>query len=59
MATKSFLKSIVISDKKSAKSFLLALEHAEGKRKKEVNYDKAVTTIKDVETIRKMFKKSN
>lgn len=59
MATKSFLKNIVINDKNSARSFLSALEHAEGKRRKKIDYDKPVSTIKDKETIRKMFSKSN
>lgn len=59
MATKSFLKNIVINDKSSARNFLLALEHAEGKKKKKVDYDKPVSTIKDKEIIRKMFSQSN
>ena len=56
MATKSFLKNIVIKDKKSASSFLNALEHAEGKSKKEVKFKSPVRTIKDEETIKKLFK---
>lgn len=58
MATKSFLKNIVIKDKKSAKSFLCALENAEGKHKKKVNFDVAVETVKDGETIKKIFKRN-
>lgn len=55
MATKSFLKNIVIKDKKSAGAFLSALEHAEGKSKKEVKIKVPVNTIKDEDKIRKMF----
>lgn len=55
MATKSFLKSIYIKDKKSAKSFVAALENAGKKRKKEVNFSKNVKEIEDEDTIRKMF----
>lgn len=57
MATKSFLKNIVIKDKKSALSFLCALENAEGKRKQNVTFDTAVETVKDDETIKKIFKR--
>lgn len=56
MATKSFLKNIVIKNKKSAMSFLCALENAEGKSKKKVAFDTAVETVKDDETIKKIFK---
>lgn len=55
MATKSFLKNIVIKDKKNAVSFLNALENAEGKQKKVVTYDAKVLTVKDKETIKKIF----
>lgn len=58
MATKSFLKNIVIADKATARNFLSALEHAEGKKAQKVEYDKPVKTIKDKETIRKMFSKN-
>ena len=57
MATKSFLKNIVIKDKKSALAFLSALENSEGKKKKDVGLDKSVETIKDAETIKKIFKR--
>ena len=40
MATKSFLKNIVIKDKKSASSFLNALEHAEVNQKKKLNLNR-------------------
>lgn len=56
MATKSFLKNIVIKNKKSAMSFLCALENAEGKSKKKVAFDTAVETVKDDETIKKYLK---
>ena len=55
MATKSFLKEIVIKDKKAAEAFVSALEHAEKKGRKKVNINTAVRTIKDKDTIRKMF----
>ena len=56
MATKSFLKNIVIKNKKSAMSFLCAPENAEGKSKKKVAFDTAVETVKDDETIKKYLK---
>lgn len=59
MATKSFLKDIVIKDKKSAKAFLSALENAEGKRRKQVDYNTKVINIKDQEAIKNMFKRKN
>ncbi len=55
MATKSFLKNIVIKDKKSAEAFVSALENAERKGRKKVHYNTAVKTIEDKETIKKMF----
>lgn len=55
MATKTFLKSIVIKDKKSAEKFINALENAENKKAKEVKIDKMVKEISDSETIRKIF----
>ena len=57
MATKTFLKSIVIKDKKSAEKFINALENAENKKAKEVKIDKMVKEISDSETIRKIFAK--
>lgn len=59
MATKSFLKNIVIRDKSLATAFISALENAENKGRKKVNYNTSVKTIKDEETIKKMFKKDN
>ena len=55
MATKSFLKNIVIKDKKAGEAFLLALENAEKKGRKKVRFNTAVKTIDDKDTIRKMF----
>ena len=43
MATKSFLKDIVIKDKKTAKNFVLALENAEKKGRKKINFKSART----------------
>lgn len=57
MATKSFLKNIIIKKKTSANAFIDALEHAEGKSRKKVNFDKAVEDVKDPDKIRKLFKK--
>lgn len=56
MATKSFLKNIVIKEPKSAIAFLSALENAEGKKRKKINYNVSVKNIKDEETIKKIFK---
>ena len=56
MATKSFLKNIAIKDKASAKSFISALENAEGKSRKKVVISKKVETIKDSEIIKEIFK---
>lgn len=55
MATKSFLKNININNRKSANSFISALENAEQKGKKKVTINKKVETITDADTIRKMF----
>ncbi len=57
MATKSFLKNISIKSKTSATAFIDALENAEGKKKKSVKVDKAIETVKDENTIRKIFKR--
>ena len=57
MATKSFLKNIVIKDKKSADKFINALERAENKKAKQVKIDKMVENITDSEQIRKIFNK--
>lgn len=55
MATRSFLKNIVIKDRKSANSLVSALENAENKSKKEVTIRSKVKTIDDKDTIKKMF----
>lgn len=55
MATKSFLKNIVIKDRKSASTFIDALENAEGKKKKDVKLDKRVEYVDDSKKIKEMF----
>ena len=55
MATKSFLKNIVINNGKSAEKFINALEKAENKKAKEVRIDKRFEDVTDSEQIRKIF----
>ena len=55
MATKSFLKNIVIKDKKSAEKFISALENAANKKAKKVSVDKRTEDVTDKEQIRKLF----
>ena len=55
MATKSFLKDIVIKDKNAAKAFVNALENAEQKGRKKITFNTKVEEIKDKTTIKKMF----
>jgi len=55
MATKSFLKNIVIKDGKQAEIFLRALENAEKKKSKEITINQRVEEIKNPEQIRKLF----
>lgn len=55
MATKSFLKNISIKNRKSANSFISALENAEKKGKKKVVVNTKVKEIKDKKTIKEMF----
>lgn len=55
MATKSFLKNIKFKDKPSARSFLSALENAEGRKGKIVKLSASIKDIKDKETIKKIF----
>lgn len=57
MATKSFLKNIVIKDRKSAEKFIKALENAENKKAKKVTVNKRVEDVTDKEQIRKIFSK--
>lgn len=55
MATKTFLKNIIIKDRKSASRFINALEEAENKKAKDVKLDKMVENITDKEQIKKIF----
>ena len=55
MATKSFLKNIVIKDKKVTENFINALNNAENKKAKKVVVDKRIENITDKEQIRKIF----
>ena len=55
MATKSFLKNISIKNRKSANSFISALENAEKKSKKKIIVNTKVKEIKDEKTIKEMF----
>ena len=57
MATKSFLKNIVIKDRKSVAKFIDALEKAENKKAKKVNVGKMVEDVTDSTQIRKIFSK--
>ena len=47
MATKSFLKNIVIKDGKQAERFLKALENAEKKKSKEITINQRVEVIQN------------
>ena len=55
MATKSFLKNISIKNRKSANSFIYALENAEKKSKKKIIVNTKVKEIRDEKTIKEMF----
>ena len=55
MATKSFLKNIVIKDRKSAENFINALEKAENRKAKKVKVTSKVENITDSKKIRKIF----
>lgn len=57
MATKSFLKNIIIKDRKSTENFINALENASGKKTKKINMDKRIEEVTDKEQIRKIFNK--
>ncbi len=57
MATKSFLKNIVIKNRESANRFINALEKAETKNAKEVKLDKKVENITNKKKIREIFSK--
>ena len=56
VATKSFLKNVIIKDKKTASTFVSALENAEKRERKNVKIASSVKTIEDKETIKKMFR---
>jgi len=56
MATKSFLKNIIIRDKRSATAFIEALENAEGKKRKNIKFDRLVENIEDSEKIKEIFR---
>ena len=55
MATKSFLKNVVIKDRKTAEKFVNALVKAENKRSKEIKVNKITENITEAEQIRKIF----
>lgn len=55
MATKSFLKNISIKNRKTASSFVSALENAEKKGRKKVIINTAIKEIKDEKAIKGMF----
>ena len=55
MATKSFLKNMSIKNRKSANSFISALENAEKKSKKKIIVNTKVKEIRDEKTIKEMF----
>lgn len=59
MATKSFLKNIIIKDSKSAIAFIEALENAEGKKKKKVEIDRLIEDVEDSVKIKEIFSKKN
>ena len=59
MATKSFLKNITVKNRASASAFIDALEHAEGKKRKTINVDKSIESVKDKEKIRRLFNKQS
>jgi len=54
MATKSILKNIDIRNKSLCRNLLNALEHAEGKKSKEVKLNKPYAEIKK-EQIKELF----
>ena len=54
MATKSILKTIHIKRRKSASALINALEHAEGKSEKDVQFQRSYSTASR-EEIKKMF----
>lgn len=55
MATKSFLKNIVIKNSKQAEKFIVALENAEKKSAKEITINQRVEEVKNPKQIRELF----
>ncbi len=55
MATKSFLKNIVIKNSKQAEKFIVALENAEKKSAKEITINQRVEEAKNPKQIRELF----
>jgi hypothetical protein len=55
MATKSFLKDISIKNRSAANAFIDALENSEKKRKKKIDINKSIESVKDAEKIKKIF----
>ena len=55
MATKSFLKNIVIENKRKASSFISALENAENKGRKDVDIKVRVQNVSEKDKIKKIF----
>lgn len=55
MATKSFLKDILIKNKSDANTFIDSLEISEKKRKKKIDINKSIESVKNVEKIKKIF----
>lgn len=56
MATKSMMKNVVVRTAPLAKSFIRAVENAEGKKSKEVIMSRGVREIKG-DTLKAMFGK--
>lgn len=57
MATKTITKNIDIRDKRLGKSLIVALEHASGKKAKDVTISRTCADASN-ETIKDIFKKS-
>lgn len=55
MATKSFMKNIVIKNRTSANSFISALENAEKKGRKRLTIDTPIKEVDNKEIIKRMF----
>lgn len=59
MATKSFLKDVIIKDNASATKFIEALENAENKKRKRVKFDRLVEDVENSERIKEIFQKKH